>query len=81
MPWDTIKKGNFQDNTGNESGGDWVVAAVTGEGGHVGWFYENSEGGQRKMKRWYVDPIVEFLRGVYEVRFLLQHLMFPSAHK
>jgi len=39
----------------------WMVMAITGGGGHMGWF-------EAGAKRWYVRPIREFLRAFIELK-------------
>lgn len=41
----------------------WVAFAVTKKGGHLGWFEINQN---RKVRRWIVRPVLEWLRAVGE---------------
>lgn len=61
MPWDMIRRGE---------GSEWVVGAVTSGGGHVGWFVDSEGEKKGQLKRWYGDPIVQFLMGVQAVSLL-----------
>ncbi|TFK53230.1 AB-hydrolase YheT [Heliocybe sulcata] len=44
----------------------WVIQAITGGGGHMGWF-EPSTGGGRTFERWYVKPTAQFLLAIREL--------------
>ena len=46
------------------------MLAVTKTGGHLGWF-ERAEGGGGGVRRWYVQPVVQFLTALVEVSHLL----------
>lgn len=42
----------------------WVVLARTPGGGHLGWYERTTDG---SLRRWYVQPVYEFLRAMITV--------------
>lgn len=52
LPWDGVNKSEH------------IVFASTDKGGHVGWFKKGQDG---IMRRWYAEPIVEFLEQFHNV--------------
>ena len=47
-----------------ETENEWVVMALTPNGGHLGWFESDSGWGQ--VRRWVCAPVIEWLRATAE---------------
>ena len=43
----------------------WIVFAVTSGGGHLGWFERNTSH-RMALKRWYIEPTLDWLRTAVE---------------
>ncbi|KAF9268352.1 AB-hydrolase YheT [Marasmius fiardii PR-910] len=59
-----------------EEGNEWTVIAVTGGGGHLGWFVEAGDGNDQFMirddgdnsqiRRWSTGPVLQWFKGIVE---------------
>lgn len=74
LPWKEVQQTKY------------IVMASTEGGGHVGWFKHGEDGYVQTvfsitalsdafaqnsfLKRWYTDPIVEFIQGIHRVRLV-----------
>jgi predicted alpha/beta-fold hydrolase len=54
-----------QDVPTDAGGNGWVAMAMTGGGGHLGWF-ESGPRGLLHLQRWIIKPVTEWLRAVGE---------------